>query len=101
VDLADDFHVYAIEWQTNAIRWYIDDIEYFAATPGSLGGKTWVFQHPFFLNLNLAVGGNWPDNPGSSDCACRRLRSARHRVALSALHSSLPEVRLGRIDEGS
>jgi beta-glucanase (GH16 family) len=59
---SDDFHVYAIEWEPQEIRWYVDETQYFAVTPAMLPGK-WVYDHPFFLILNLAVGGNWPGAP--------------------------------------
>lgn len=66
--LADDFHVFAVEWETNRIRWFIDDTVYFTATPASLpSGRPWVFdQWPFFLILNVAVGGNWPGSPDAT-----------------------------------
>jgi len=61
---ADDFHVFAVEWTTNQIQWFVDTNLYFTATPASLpGGGTWVFTQPQFLLLNVAVGGNWPGNP--------------------------------------
>jgi beta-glucanase (GH16 family) len=60
---SDDFHVFAIEWETNAIRWYVDDTLYSTKTPADISGKTWVFDHGFFIILNLAVGGEWPGNP--------------------------------------
>ncbi len=62
-DVADDFRVFAVEWDTNVIRWYVDGINYFTATPASIGGNTWVFNQPQFFLLNLAVGGAWPGNP--------------------------------------
>lgn len=62
-DVADDFHVFTIEWETNEIRWYMDNYIYFTATPADLGGAQWVFDHPHFIILNLAVGGNWPGYP--------------------------------------
>ena len=62
--LADDFHVYAVEWTPNQITWFLDTNQYFTATPASLpSGGTWVFTQPQFLILNVAVGGNWPGNP--------------------------------------
>ncbi len=62
--LADAFHVYAIEWEVGVVRWYLDGKLYFAAKPSDLpAGATWVFDHPFFLVLNLAVGGAFPDPP--------------------------------------
>jgi beta-glucanase (GH16 family) len=59
--VADDFHVFAIEWQPDRIVWYLDGLEYFSATPNDafMQGKQWVFNHPFFLLLNVAVGGNF------------------------------------------
>jgi beta-glucanase (GH16 family) len=60
--LKNDFHVYAIEWQENEIRWYFDDQQYFRMTSEDVP-DTWVFDHPFFIILNLAVGGNWPGYP--------------------------------------
>jgi beta-glucanase (GH16 family) len=64
---ADDFHIYAVEWQANEIRWYVDGRQYHRMTPADIpGGTRWVFQHPFFLLLNLAVGGGWPGDPDAS-----------------------------------
>lgn len=62
--LADDFHVYAVEWEPEQIRWYLDDTNYFTATVESLPPNAeWAFDHPFYLILNVAVGGNWPGRP--------------------------------------
>lgn len=64
---ADDFHVFAVEWEPNAIRFYVDRDLYATHTPAELPpGKKWVFDHPFFMLLNLAVGGDWPGNPDAS-----------------------------------
>jgi beta-glucanase (GH16 family) len=61
---ADDFHVFGIEWEPSAIRWYADGTLYATRTPSDLpAGARWVFDHPFFLLLNVAVGGAWPGNP--------------------------------------
>jgi beta-glucanase (GH16 family) len=59
--VADDFHVFAVEWQPDKITWFVDGIPYFTATPDDpfLQGKQWVFNHPFFMLLNVAVGGNF------------------------------------------
>jgi beta-glucanase (GH16 family) len=64
---ADDFHVFAIEWQTNKITWLVDDHAYFSVAPAKLPtGKKWVYDHPHFILLNLAVGGYWPGNPDTT-----------------------------------
>jgi len=60
---SDDFHVFAIEWETNAIRWYVDGTVYSTKTPADINGNNWVFDHGFFIILNLAVGGDWPGAP--------------------------------------
>jgi beta-glucanase (GH16 family) len=60
--IKDDFHIYAIEWEENEIRWYFDDQQYFKLTPDDVP-DTWIFDHPFFIILNLAVGGRWPGYP--------------------------------------
>lgn len=64
---ADDFHVFAVSWRPNEIRWYVDGRQYHRLTPGDLpAGTRWVFDHPFFLLLNLAVGGEWPRDPDAT-----------------------------------
>lgn len=57
---SDDFHVYAIEWEPNEIRWYVDDVLYSVKRPEDLSEQSyWTFeQYQYHLILNLAVGGN-------------------------------------------
>ena len=64
--LSDDFHVFAIEWEDKVIRWYVDGYLYSTRTPADTKGNTWVFDHGFFIILNLAVGGDWPGNPDAT-----------------------------------
>ncbi|HJZ91617.1 MAG TPA: glycoside hydrolase family 16 protein [Gemmataceae bacterium] len=64
---SDAFHTFAVDWGPNTIRWYVDDQLYQTRTPADLpAGKAWVFDHNFFMILNLAVGGQWPGNPDST-----------------------------------
>ncbi|MEV1009275.1 lectin [Streptomyces sp. NPDC049881] len=63
---ADGFHTFAIDWSPNRISWSVDGNTYQTRTPADLGGDQWVFNKPFFLILNLAVGGYWPGDPNSS-----------------------------------
>ncbi|MBV8810206.1 MAG: glycoside hydrolase family 16 protein [Acidobacteriaceae bacterium] len=64
---AGDFHVYAVEWAPDSITFLVDDHPYFTVTPASLPqGTRWVYDHSFFLLLNLAVGGGWPGNPDTT-----------------------------------
>jgi beta-glucanase (GH16 family) len=64
---ADDFHVFAIEWDPESVSFYVDKDLYVRRTRADLKpGWKWVFDKPFFLILNLAVGGDWPGNPDST-----------------------------------
>jgi beta-glucanase (GH16 family) len=65
--LSDDFHIYAVEWEPGAVRFYLDSNLYatFSSAEWPAGGA-WVFDHRFFLILNVAVGGNWPGSPDES-----------------------------------
>jgi beta-glucanase (GH16 family) len=57
VDL--DYHTFAVEWEPETIRWYVDDILYHEAAPADVAPNPWVFEKPFFLLLNFAIGGNF------------------------------------------
>ncbi len=57
-----DFHVFSVEWTSSRIDWYVDGVIYQSIKPTYVPG-TWVFDHPFYLILNLAVGGNYVGNP--------------------------------------
>lgn len=64
---ADDFHVFSIDWEPGVIRFYVDDDLYATRTPADLPkGARWVYDHPFFIILNLAVGGSLPASPDTS-----------------------------------
>ncbi|SNR34752.1 carbohydrate-binding protein [Hymenobacter mucosus] len=55
-----DYHVYTVEWNASAIRWFVDGTKYHEINIANGTGNTEEFQRPFFLLLNLAVAGNWP-----------------------------------------
>ena len=76
---ADSFHVYAIEWEPDAIRWYVDDTLYKSIAPKDLPGR-WVYDHPFFIILNVAVGGYWPGAPDSTTVFPQTMRVDYVRV---------------------
>jgi len=64
---ADDFHLFAIEWEPGVVRFYVDSNLYATFTDSQWPAcGTWVFDHPFFVILNVAVGGNWPGSPDST-----------------------------------
>ncbi|MFD5091836.1 family 16 glycosylhydrolase [Amycolatopsis thailandensis] len=72
-NFSDDFHTYAVDWAPNQIKWYVDGNLYQTRTPADLNGNRWVFDHPFYLILNLAVGGYWPGDPNSGTVFPQRL----------------------------
>ncbi|MEM6800975.1 MAG: glycoside hydrolase family 16 protein [Bacteroidota bacterium] len=57
-----DFHIFAIEWGENFIHYFVDDNLYLELTPEDLPGN-WVYDHPFYIILNVAVGGNYVGFP--------------------------------------
>jgi beta-glucanase (GH16 family) len=58
------FHLYAVEWAPRDIKFFFDEHLIAERTPADLpAGTTWVYDHPFFILLNMAVGGAWPGNP--------------------------------------
>jgi beta-glucanase (GH16 family) len=61
--LSDDWHEFSITWKPEEITWFLDDRQYFQAKPQSVAPKQWVFDRPFYLLLNLAVGGKHPGPP--------------------------------------
>lgn len=65
--IADDFHVFSVIKRPNEIAWQVDGVEFHRVTPDTMpvGGR-WVFERPFFLILNLAIGGDWPGSPDAS-----------------------------------
>jgi beta-glucanase (GH16 family) len=66
-NFADDFHIYAVEWEPGVARFYVDTNLYATFTQSQWpAGGTWAFDHPFFLLLNVAVGGDWPGSPGNT-----------------------------------
>jgi len=60
------FHTYSIEWDANYIRWFVDGNKYNEIYIQNGTGNTEEFQKPFFILLNMAVGGNWPGSPNGS-----------------------------------
>ncbi|HLA56362.1 MAG TPA: glycoside hydrolase family 16 protein [Flavobacterium sp.] len=57
-----DYHVFAVEWTENQIDFFVDDYLYKRVSKSDVPGE-WVYDHPFFLILNVAVGGNYVGFP--------------------------------------
>jgi len=61
-NFTEDFHIFAVEWDPLGIKWYVDGVKFFQITRTEVPGD-WVFDHPFFIIMNVAVGGYWPGYP--------------------------------------
>jgi beta-glucanase (GH16 family) len=60
----EGFHVYAVEWSADRITWFVDGRKYHSVDPDAVPeGKEWVYDHPMFMILNVAVGGGPPGSP--------------------------------------
>jgi len=73
-NFVDDFHVFAVEWEENAIRWYVDGVLFKTETkspntlnPASNNAVTWPWDQDFYFILNLAIGGWYSGNPNDND----------------------------------
>ncbi|MGJ4803195.1 carbohydrate-binding protein [Luteimonas sp. SDU82] len=68
------YRLYAVEWDTNGIRWFVDGQQFYAVTRAQVEARgAWVFDQPFFLLLNIAVGGTWPGSPDASSVFPQRM----------------------------
>ncbi|MDN5288676.1 MAG: Beta-glucanase, family [Mucilaginibacter sp.] len=56
------FHTYAIEWDANSIKWFVDGNNYVTGNIANNINNTGAFHNPFFIILNLAIGGDLPGN---------------------------------------
>ncbi len=66
-EVGDDFHVFSVEWGPRRLRFSVDGEVYATRTPADIPpGEAWVFDHDFFILLNVAVGGTWPGDPDAS-----------------------------------
>ncbi|KTR04220.1 glycoside hydrolase family 16 protein [Curtobacterium luteum] len=63
---ADDFHVFGVDWRPDSITWTVDGTAYRTVTRADVGSNPWVFDGPFFVILNVAVGGGWPGSPDAT-----------------------------------
>jgi beta-glucanase (GH16 family) len=71
--LGERFHTFAVDWQPDHITWTIDGVAYHEATPADVAPNEWVFNHPFSLLLNTAVGGNFGGPVGADTTFPQRM----------------------------
>jgi len=84
-NLSTEFHRYAIDRQQEKMKVYFDDQKIYEYAPGVRDEKTWPFDHPFFILINLAIGGNLGsepalETPGKKDGVDPTLEKARFEV---------------------
>ncbi len=63
---SDGFHTYAIKWEPGLMQWLVDGQVTFTRTTSTTSWLDAAFSQPFYIRLNLAVGGNWPGAPSSN-----------------------------------
>lgn len=73
-NIDERYAVYAIEWDENGIRWFVDGENFYSATRADVEQYgEWVYDQPFWLILNVAVGGTWPGDPDPETFTTQRL----------------------------
>lgn len=65
-DSVTRYNTYSVEWSPDSIKWFLDGTEYCANSITNGIDSTQAFQKPFFILLNMAVGGSWPGSPDST-----------------------------------
>lgn len=67
-----DFHVYSVEWDSNEMKFAVDGKVYFTYANEKTGTAAWPFDQPFYLILNVAIGGTWGGQKGIDETAFPR-----------------------------
>lgn len=69
-----NYHVYAVEWNSSGISWFVDGNNFYNVSRAQVEQYgPWVYDHPFFILLNVAVGGTWPGSPDGSSTFPQRM----------------------------
>lgn len=63
---ASAYHTFTVDWGPDSITWYVDGVAYEHRSPADTGTNPWVANDPFFMILNLAIGGYWPGSPDAN-----------------------------------
>jgi len=88
-DAEDAFHLYAVEWSPEKIDFFIDDLKYYTFENDKVSSSTWPFDQPFYIILNLAVGGGWVGTPDETT-----VFPAIMEVAYIRVYQNLDEVEI-------
>ena len=59
IAMNDDFHTFAVEWLPDSITWLFDGVPFSTKTRDDVSPNPWVFDHPFYIITNLAMGGGF------------------------------------------
>lgn len=72
----DDFHTFTFEWAPEGVRWLVDGNQYYVKTAAGVAqsGQRWAYDHPFFILLNLAIGGIFDGDPDASTSFPQEMR---------------------------
>ncbi|MFU8811922.1 MAG: family 16 glycosylhydrolase [Balneolaceae bacterium] len=62
-NFAEDFHLFALEWDETGLTWFVDDEAYFRIDRDDVNARWYPFDESFHIILNLAIGGNFLPNP--------------------------------------
>jgi len=81
-NLSEGFHTFAVEWLPGSISWFIDDRHYQTKTPADVAPNEWVFEHDFYIVMNLAMGGGFT---GEIDPALERAEMAVDHVRVYSI----------------
>jgi beta-glucanase (GH16 family) len=87
-DAHTEFHVYSIEWTPDKITWYVDDEEYYSFRNLNLTYKEWPFDKPFFIIMNIAIGGDWGGAQGIDENLTEAVMEVDY---VRVFQSSLPD----------
>jgi beta-glucanase (GH16 family) len=63
---SDDFHVFALQWSPNNLYFFVDGINYYTAKASDQNQANWVYNRPYYIILNVAIGGDWPGSPNAT-----------------------------------
>lgn len=68
------YRVYAVEWDANSIRWFVDGTNFYSVEKWQVEQYgEWVYDQPYWILLNVAVGGNWPGDPDHANFSTQRM----------------------------
>ncbi len=88
-DLANEFHLYRLDWHQDRLEFYFDDLRYFVFAKEADGPDVWPFSQPHYLLLNLAIGGDWGGREGIEES----IFPARFLIDYVRVYQQVPSVK--------